>query len=273
MPEVTSNIETITPDMAAQWLERSQFANRRLRTSHVKSLAQDIRDGRWQLNGETIVFDRHGNLLNGQHRLWAIIEANRAAPSIIVRNVDQSAFATIDSGLKRSGGDVLQASGLKNAVHLAAAVRLIHFVLVGNHDTLNRMANAQTLELVERYDGIEEATSLVINSSPVRRIITASPLVAVLYFALKHNRDRAHEFLRGLATGEGLIKGDPRLTVRAFYLNHNLSRKTKTYIQLALLIKAWNAFAQHKELHSLRLLSNESFPLPLGVVPQRRRAS
>jgi hypothetical protein len=270
---VASSIEVITPEKAQGWLEANTFVNRRVRDTHVKMIASEIREGRWKLNGEAIVFDPQGNLLDGQHRLWAIIEANRAVSSVVVRNITPDAFATLDSGVKRTAGDVLSASGIKNGMSAAAAIKLVHFVMSNDHNILNKMSNAETLALMDRYVGIEEASTLVCNTTQARRIMAGTPLAATMYFALQVDRDKALDFLSGISSGEGLLRGDPRLTCRTYFLSRRGTHRIKNYIQLALLIKTWNAFLQDRELHVLKFGAAEPYPIPMGIVPHRRRAA
>lgn len=51
--------------------------NRPLDEAHVRKLAQDLLNGHWRFNGETIVIGDRGQVLSGQHRLLALILAVR----------------------------------------------------------------------------------------------------------------------------------------------------------------------------------------------------
>ena len=66
--------EDVTPDMARTYL-KSNTHNRPLDAARVSKYAADMRAGRWLVSPETISFDEHGVLLNGQHRLGAIVES------------------------------------------------------------------------------------------------------------------------------------------------------------------------------------------------------
>jgi hypothetical protein len=92
---------TITPDMAATWLETSE-GNRRIRQDHVNTLADHIRHGRWRLTHDPIAFDHNGKLVDGQHRLWAIVLAGKAVRAMVSYyergQYDQSVADAINGG-------------------------------------------------------------------------------------------------------------------------------------------------------------------------------
>ena len=49
--------------------------NRPFDESHARKLAQDILNGHWKLNGESIIVGKTGLILSGQHRLAALVYA------------------------------------------------------------------------------------------------------------------------------------------------------------------------------------------------------
>ena len=69
---------TITPPMAALLLGNNG-ANRKLNKRHVDFLSDQIKSGKWQKIGQTIVIAKDGTLMDGQHRLTAIV----ACPKVI----------------------------------------------------------------------------------------------------------------------------------------------------------------------------------------------
>ena len=107
---VTVQIMRITPAIARQMLERNK-KNRPLNTLHVKNMKDMFLAGDMILNGETIIFDVDGNMLNGQHRLHGCVESGVAWDAIVVRGIDPDAFRTLDSGKKRTTGDTLALCG------------------------------------------------------------------------------------------------------------------------------------------------------------------
>lgn len=262
MAKVSTTTETITPKMAESWLEKNKD-NRPIRDHHVQLLAKEMREGRWHLNGEAIVFDWNGALVDGQHRLWASFGHGQTFESVVVRGVDPEAFATIDSGMKRSAGDVLAKASIAYGTLTAAAVRLVHFYETGRTDHLivARMSNAETLQLVEKYPRIQQAVSLIGPREPLKRLCSQTALAATAYFALETEQETVESFFDALATGADLRKGDARLTCRNYFVNLKQDRRKLHHrIQFALLIKAWNAALEGRTLTFLKFVDTEDFP-------------
>ena len=103
----------ITPELAEKWLEKNDQNQRHVISAHVRRLAEDMKSGKWEQNGETIKFDTEGNLLDGQHRLLACIEAGVSFTSIVVTGIQNAARMTIDVGTQRTPKDVLRFGGHK----------------------------------------------------------------------------------------------------------------------------------------------------------------
>jgi hypothetical protein len=97
-----ANWTTITPKMAITMLEESKKSggrNRNLRDRAVTRYADDMIAGRWQDNGQPIVFNGSAMILDGQHRLHAIVKSGIPQRTLVVRGVEGDAMLTIDTGI------------------------------------------------------------------------------------------------------------------------------------------------------------------------------
>src|SRR5215467_2969648 len=103
-------IENITPTMAAQMLGTSA-GNRPIRKAVVERYARDMIGGKWTLNGEGIKFDTAGRLVDGHHRLQAIVMSKTDQLMLVVRNVPEHAMLTLDTGISRSFHDASIVAG------------------------------------------------------------------------------------------------------------------------------------------------------------------
>jgi len=110
-PQPSVQLMTVTPTMAANWLEHANTRNRPMSEAYAEKLARDIREGRWMLTHEGIAFDTHGVLLDGQTRLWAIMLADRPVPLHVWFNITPEALMAINSGRSRSLTDILKLAG------------------------------------------------------------------------------------------------------------------------------------------------------------------
>src|SRR3990167_8904443 len=117
---------TIPPDLAAKWLKRNHI-NRPLQRRHVVHYVNAIKAGEWDdANGETIIFSDEHDLMDGQHRLTAVVESQRAIVSLVVFGVSTKKRGSIDTGARRQFGDYLGMYGEKNAKQLAAVLGALH---------------------------------------------------------------------------------------------------------------------------------------------------
>ena len=96
----TMSIEAITPDRAEEYLAVNR-GNRNIVQSHVAALARDISNGQWMFNAQPICFSRSGRLLNGQHRLSAVLEAGQPIEVMVMRGLPEEAFQTYDKQAKK----------------------------------------------------------------------------------------------------------------------------------------------------------------------------
>ena len=137
---IESVVETITPAKAREYLKKNTNNYRKMSRATIRSYAEDIKNGRWQLNGETIVFGKNGILKDGQNRLAAIVQANKPADILVVRGVDDS-VNTYNIGKKRTDTDILNAEGFECDNTLIAAANII----------VNRFSGVRTGTSVQDY--------------------------------------------------------------------------------------------------------------------------
>jgi hypothetical protein len=114
----------VTPEIAERWLKTNSI-NRNVRQTKVNQYARDMAAGRWTLSNDDICFDVDGHLLNGQHRLNAVIASGATVLMGIKRNVPRAAMSNMDTGAARTAGDVLGFANEKNAQLLASTVKVL----------------------------------------------------------------------------------------------------------------------------------------------------
>ena len=128
LPKMPYNrVIEVTPELAAKWLEGNTH-NRDLEPSKVELYASDMKAGRWQLTHQGIAFDDNGVLLDGQHRLWAIVETNMPMKFRVFFNESPSARWVTDIGNPRKNVDVIKLAGKSGGVtpvHLATLRSLL----------------------------------------------------------------------------------------------------------------------------------------------------
>jgi hypothetical protein len=111
---IVTTTELITPQIAKRYLEKNN--NRKVKWRHVASLARIIIRGEWVLTPHGIAFGPSGELLDGQHRLLAVIESGVSVYMRVSRNVAVEAMIAIDTMQKTR--TVMDASRLAYGVDL-----------------------------------------------------------------------------------------------------------------------------------------------------------
>jgi hypothetical protein len=114
------SIETITPDMAHAYLSRPNGKQTKGR-SGVNRYADDMKNDRWRLTGEPLIFNSKDDLDNGYSRLGACILAGVPFTTLVVRGTDARSFDVLDTGKSRSLADLLRFRG-KEYVNIVAYV-------------------------------------------------------------------------------------------------------------------------------------------------------
>ena len=110
-----TEVVTITPDMAREWLKMNIPNNRPLNRVRVRQYAADMRAGAWVLTHQGIAFSNRG-LEDGQNRLAAIIEAGVPVTMNVTRGMEfrNDVLTVIDGGKARSLQDMMKMSGIED---------------------------------------------------------------------------------------------------------------------------------------------------------------
>ena len=93
--------------------------------------AADMKAGRWQLNGEAIKFDKNGHLLNGQHRLHAVVRADTTIQMLVISGLDPETRTTMDSGLVAKNWDWSEIPYGREVSSICASIVLMRFPTLG----------------------------------------------------------------------------------------------------------------------------------------------
>lgn len=169
-----ARVETITPEIAQAYLRRNNL-NRSIRRAAVKAYARDMKNGKWQLSPQGISFYEDGTLADGQHRLWAVIEANVSVQMFVIYDIPNDS-KVLDVGIKRNATDILKFSGVDTDNYVVATVRfmfryggpaeptiqIIHDFVSDYHDILNDVAicschGSKSKYLLTRKSSIQSA--------------------------------------------------------------------------------------------------------------------
>lgn len=113
---------TITPKRADEWLAKNMPQNRKIKVAVINKLVADILAGRWIKDGNSIKFNTSGFMIDGQHRLMAIVKSGKTVKTLVCYDVDSEAINTIDTGTARNIADVLSLNGIKGGTRMVGAL-------------------------------------------------------------------------------------------------------------------------------------------------------
>ena len=118
-----TTILEITPSVAKSLLEKNK-KNRNASKAVINYYADQMARGQWMLTSQGISLDWDGNLLDGQHRLLAVIQSNVTIKSIITTGCDPETFIVLDSNKIRSKGDIFKIENIKNYNNLSSSITM-----------------------------------------------------------------------------------------------------------------------------------------------------
>lgn len=252
IPRPKSTVVMVTPEIATRWLKKN-LSNRALRNSLVAKYAEDMSAGRWALTGASISFDNSDRLIDGQHRLNAVVRAGVTVAMFVVRDLDPAAQQYTDTGAKRTLSDQLGMAGKKNAHTLASAARLAYAWSLGDVSApVQSVSEGAIREFIDaNNDLIEYAASVASALGGRGNIIPPSPTAAAIFALLDAGCDsfKVHAFFSTVAESATNGHGDPRQALIRRVATARQNRETVPgSVYFGMLIRAWNAHVQGKSL-------------------------
>lgn len=265
---LTAKVETITPDLALEMLGNNEN-NRNLRNRAVTLYARDMIAGNWSLNGEAIKIDTDGCLVDGQHRLNAIIAADVPVQMLVVRGLPSGSGATVDLGLRRQTKDMLDMQGEQYATIMGAVLRRLCLRERGIHMTSGAFAPptmAEMLDLLDRRPEIRRSCEVAVLAR-VDRILPPSATATAHFLMNQISPTEAAWFFDRLGDDD-LTLGHPIRVLRQKVTASRLAgHRPNTDECLAYLIVTWNLYRRGRSKVSyVRLpvggLTSETYPKP-----------
>ncbi len=158
----------ITPKMAKEILATNHEKNRKIKPQVVQSYKRQMEKGLWRTNtGEGIKISDSQKLINGQHRLEAIIEFGKPVEMLIFYGIPEESMTCIDDGIKRSLTDAMMINGKavpnQGAVNgaLSCLTTLYHCSREDKHySALAGARRNSTSELIQFYDALPKFSEI-----------------------------------------------------------------------------------------------------------------
>lgn len=260
-------IEEVSPSQAEAWLKLSK-GNRAINQNYVLSLAVALEEGRWVPEASDVVFDSTGALIDGHHRLHAVMAYEAPAKLCVKRGVPPEARNVIDTGRTRNIPDLL---AMYRTVEYAnwrrSSLNMSVRLLMGNGTAkvqirdLNAWDNWMKV-FREGIDWVIGSTLQADLSKVSSTSFGTGPILGAFAFAHKLNPEGVAKFHTAAVRGEGLANGDPALTLRNAVLHERGTRNLGGQGRWAIAIKTLCAI--YAELHGQKMhrLNANSEALP-----------
>lgn len=116
---------TIGPKEAAMFLAGNEN-NRKVRTGNLIQISRDMKSGNFDsANGQTIVINSKSQLIDGQHRMMAIVNTNTEHDFLVVTNDDPNVGDRIDQGASRNLTDMLYMDSCPDPAIINSTIRML----------------------------------------------------------------------------------------------------------------------------------------------------
>lgn len=281
---------TIAPGVARRILDEANWpGQRKINPNRLAGKIRLIRAGEFDPYSSIIQFAELPNgefyLIDGQHRLSAIFKTDIATKTmvLVVKARDlahvRRLYAAIDSKESvRSQNEVListgvgEALGLKpqvlNAVFNSLPILLNGLEMAPNRDNLALVRDTQfRLSKLSGWEREAKRWQEITETAEgwLRKKMRQSAVTAAGMYTLRHNRNKAESFWKGVSENDGLRRNDPRARLIDDFVSRNLTTGSLNQA-LHRIAAAWNAHYDGRDLQ--RIKCHEASPVVFKGTPK-----
>lgn len=208
-------VMNVTPEMAVTWLEKTPRDKQRpLKLARVKLYSEMMKSGAFKgkESNDLIQISESHEVVNGQHRLAAIVESNTTQPMKVEFNVPWSAFLIADRGAKKSLGDDLSQAGLNGKY--APVINAINTILQGMKTNANTSTPEAKILYAKYEEDLDWIQSIYNKNKNENGSLLQSYNRAALVLAHHVNKTKTEEFVQKYLTGANCAEDDAPLVLR-----------------------------------------------------------
>lgn len=250
---------------AAALLKRNT-RNRNLNAKVVATLTRALANGEWAVNGEAIKISEEGDVLDGQHRLAAIVQSGIPMETLVISGLPVATQDTMDAGRRRTTADVMKINGEDNANVLASVAKRAWQWNQGNtrFTTTSLPTTAEVRATLDKHPVLRRSAEMGVRVNRGYRPANATVTGTAHFLFSDVDQDTTAKFFARLASGAELGEDDPILTLRTRLLRDQVTSKAIPFHQnVAYYIRAWNAVREGRTLAVI--IQTAADPLP-GIV-------
>jgi len=233
----------VTPEIAAHWLATHGNAINRKVVNRVEEYVATMAAGRWVTSGEFAISFRKGDgmLLNGHHRLQAVVKHGLAVLFVVRRNVDPAAIKYMDTHAARTSKHIGKMEGIDTSFD--DALRIIDNVTADRQRT-DRVTILKLEQLRARYKSAVEAVKThTAGLKYNKRVLRAGVRAALVILAETRTND-AVKFMSKLGPVLNRTAVEPQAIVNLIRWMDNISGSAGSGNQILHLTATLGAFQQ-----------------------------
>jgi hypothetical protein len=269
-------IEKIGP-IEADGILKGNLGNRSIIENHVQNLADQMSSGLWKQSLDPIRISKNGRLLDGQHRLLAVLTSKETIEFLVVRGLDEEVFDVLDTGKHRSAADAAHILGIPQSKPCSALAKLLMafekdpkqtfsisnlIKIKTKEDPRKLIISNQTVVAFIKKNLQEILPALRIGDSLFSKGRILSKTEYAFYYLIFNRIDTedANLFCTKLASGAELEEDSPIYAIRKRLIEHlgAPAKLNRTYKFLAITY-AWNLFRLGKKCKNLKVNSEMKF--------------
>lgn len=259
----------VTPEMAKKFIQKN-VQNRPVSKQYVRALVSDIVSGKFYTTHQGIAFDEDGYLIDGQHRLLAIIQAGIPVTLMVTTGLPRGTVMGIDTTRKRSYANIAKLLGRPGETNKFAAVaRIVEF----GPNYFEISTPGEQTEMVEKY---KEALDFIVGYGGGIHGLRVQTLAALVRAYYHESHDRLIEFIDVYRAG---VSYDPDDSAAAKLKLYMLSQGKKIWATAEGRMEIYQisetaikAFCKRRPVKRLAKSETEVYPLALDRLGNVRPA-
>ena len=263
--ELFTKMVLITPESAKELLKLN-VSNRPLNQVTVDWYAKQMTNGQWTISGQTISISDKNTLIDGQHRLAAVVKSGKEIMFNVAYNVPFQSFVNYDSVRSRGLSDVFAIENILNyktissiiSKYNALSLGQLSYLGFGNSNQsggIKKKSKFTNIEALGLYNSNKELFQEVCHVSErcyVKiKLFTPSQIGAFMYYLIvdkKHNKEKVFSFFTQLFFNEN-VENKSIYHLREKLINGSIGQfRMVSKLKYIYLVKCWNAFVVGKEI-------------------------
>lgn len=178
-----SEIITVTPKIAKKMIENNYKNNRKITKRMVDQYALDMSMGRWNVDAcPPISIAEDGTLMDGQHRLYAVIQANVPIQMEVRKGVDKDSYVYFDCGRTKKVSDLINTPNRGNVTAVGRFRYELEHGKASLTSLLKSSGRSSRAEIVEYINENSEILLKWVNTGTCMRRSVRGSIIQYAYF-------------------------------------------------------------------------------------------